>query len=119
VAVRLFSLWGVPDDEAQAVRALLEENGIPFHETSAGLLGLATPALWVTDADQARRARRLIDVYQAERAASQRAAYERLRRAGRQRRVRDLLREHPLRFLLYLLAAAAVLYFSTAPFISI
>ena len=39
MATLLFRLRHVPDDEADDVRALLEENGIDFYETTPGNWG--------------------------------------------------------------------------------
>ena len=41
----LFRLRHVPEDEAEEVRALLEQNSIEFFETFAGNWGISLPAL--------------------------------------------------------------------------
>lgn len=45
----LFKLRGVPDDEADEIRALLAEKQIEYYETSAGNWGISLPALWLQD----------------------------------------------------------------------
>ncbi|MGD2083231.1 MAG: DUF6164 family protein [Chromatiales bacterium] len=116
MAVLLYSLRAVPEDEAEELRALLASEGIVFHETTGGLLGLGTPGIWLTDARDLQRARALIAAYQRERRDTRRAEYERLREQGRERRLVHILREDPLRFLLYLAVVLAVLYLSVIPF---
>ena len=64
MAQLIFKTKHVPDEECMANRCLLVDNDILFHETGAGLLGLAIAGLWV-DADQAQAARALIDAEQA------------------------------------------------------
>jgi hypothetical protein len=117
--VLLFSLRGVPDDEAGEIRELLASNGISFYETSSGPWGTSAPGLWLQDADALSRARSLIDAYQVERFRRQRALYEQLEREGKSRTVMDIFREGPIRFILYLAIVAVVLYFSIKPFLSL
>ena len=64
MAVLIFKLRYVPDDEAQEVRDLLSENAIDFYETSAGVFGISMPGLWIKNKDQTEIARQLIDEYQ-------------------------------------------------------
>lgn len=113
---RLFALNGVPDDEAEDVRALLTAGGIDFYETPAGNWGISSPAIWLNDETQLEKARSLIDAYQRERRVRVREEYAQLQRAGRQRTVIDVIRENPLRFIVYLAVIAAIIYFSTKPF---
>ena len=47
MALLLFRLRNVPDDEADEVRHLLNENSIEFYETSAGNWGISMPAIWL------------------------------------------------------------------------
>lgn len=116
MGVLLFSLRNVPDDEAEEVRALLEENGIAFYETSGGRWGTAVPALWLEKETELARARQLIDAYQVQRATTQREIYARLIAEGRAPRVRDMFLANPVRFVVYLAIIAVLLYFSTKPF---
>lgn len=119
MAVRFFSLNGVPDDEAEDVRALLKSSGIGFHETSAGNWGISSAAIWLTDDSRLEEARTLVADYQRERQSRARAEYEQLRSEGRQRTMADVILEHPLRFIAYLAVIAATLYFSIQPFLEI
>lgn len=117
MAVQLFRLRGVPDDEADEVRALLSENDIDFYETPGGNWGISMPAIWLRDDGELDRARALLDRYQEQRAADARAERERLKREGKERSLLDELREDPIRFVVYAGIALVVLYLSTRPFV--
>ena len=117
--VRLFNMRGVPEDEADEIRALLTSHDIDYYETPAGNWGFSVPAIWLKDADQQPRARALLDQYQRERAIRMRSEYAQLKKEGRQRRVMDLILEDPVRVILYVAAIVAVIYFSTIPFIGL
>lgn len=117
--VKLFKLNNVPDDEADEVRELLTVNGIEFYETSSGFWGVSVAAIWLRAEEQYPQARSLIDEYQKERLARAREDYARMQMAGKSRTIIDLIRENPVRFVVYLAAISAVIYFSTKPFIDI
>lgn len=119
MAVQLFILRGVPDDEADEIRALLTEHRIDYYETPAGSWGMSMPALWLNDENQLERAQNLLDDYQQQRRAAARDEYDELRVQGRQRTVIDLFRDHPLRYLLYLALVAVIAYFSISPFVNL
>lgn len=106
----LFKLRNVPDDEAEEVRALLNEHQIDFYETSAGNWGISVPALWVHDEMQYPRARELLDAYQAARSVRIREEYTRLKREGKHKTVLDSFRENPFAFIAYLFVVYALLY---------
>ncbi|MGM0593440.1 MAG: DUF6164 family protein [Pseudomonadota bacterium] len=115
----LFRLNGVPEDEAEDIRRLLDDNRIDYYETSAGRWGISVAAIWLRDDGELERAKRLIDVYQEERYRRAREEYERLRREGKIEGWFGRLRRDPLRMLLYLLAILAVLYLSILPIIQL
>lgn len=106
----LFRLRGVPDDEAEEVRALLETHQIDFYETTAGNWGISMPAIWVRDESQYQQAKSLLDHYQAARSARVRAEYERLKREGRHKTLWDSFRENPLGFIAYIFIVIVLLY---------
>jgi hypothetical protein len=119
MSTRLFALNGVPDDEAEEVRALLSAAGINYYETPAGNWGISSPALWLHDDSQMEQARSMIDAYQRERAIRVKEEYAQLRREGRHRTFIHVIRENPLRFFVYLAGIVAIVYFSTKPFMDI
>ena len=67
MSVLLFRLNGVPDDEANDIRELLDNNDLSYYETSAGKWGISTAAIWLIDEDQLQKAQLLIEEYEKER----------------------------------------------------
>jgi len=112
MALLLFRLRNVPDDEAEDIRQLLTSNRVDYYETDAGNWGISMPALWLGDDSDAERAKKLIDDYQLERASSARQLHDR-------RGILDSFRERPLKSFLYLAFGCAVLYFSIKPFLNL
>ena len=108
----LFSLRGVPDDEAHEIKELLTANNIDYYETSAGNWGVSMPALWVRDNEEVFEAQKLLNQYHQQRAITQRKIYEQLKKEGGNKHLIDALTENPLRFIIYLGAIAFVLYVS-------
>ena len=108
MAIQIMRLRGVPEDEADEVRGLLDDHGIQFYETPAGVFGMSMPAIWLPDDSQLLQARELLDSYQSDRV--------RLARSERPRTLIDEVREHPLRMLAVLAGAGVVLYLSLMPF---
>ncbi len=117
--ILLFRLNGVPADEADEVRALLDARHIDFYETQAGRWGISVAAIWLRDDDAEREedARRLIDDYQQRRSESARADYAAQLQEGRAETLADRFRREPLRLLLYAAIILAIVYFTLAPFL--
>ncbi len=118
MATQLMKLRNVPADELDEIHALLESHNIDVYETSAGNWGISLPALWLVDDSRFDEARALLDTYAAERQDRARREYEALKAAGKARTFRDIARENPLRFVVYLALAAAAAWFSITPFIN-
>ncbi len=119
MAVLLFKLNAVPDDEADDIRALLADNDIDYYETSSGNWGISVAGIWLRNKDQLAQASQLIDDYEQLRYQQARTEYEQLRAEGRQRTLLDIIKESPLRFLAYLTVIAVILYFSIKPFMAL
>lgn len=119
MAVRIFNLRGVPDDEAEDIRELLQQENIDFYETPAGNWGVSVPSLWLRDETLEPRARIVIAAYQKERLAKAKAEYARQETAGENRSIFDNISKNPLRFVLYITIICGLLYISTAPFIDL
>ena len=119
MSVLIFRLNNVPEDEAQDVRELLDAHGFEYHETGAGLFGVAVAGLWLLDRRQQAAARAVIDAYEQERSARLAAEHAAQRAAGRAETLTQRLRRQPLRSLLYLAGAAAVLYLVLVPFLTL
>ena len=117
--ILLFRLNGVPEDEAEEVRALLDAHHIDFYETQAGRWGISVAAIWLRDEDDHREeeARRLIDDYQERRSQSARADYAARRESGQAETLAERFRREPLRLLVYAAIILAILYFTLVPFL--
>lgn len=113
----LYRLNGVPEDEVIEIRRLLEENGIDYYETSAGIFGVSIAAVWLRDDGEIERAQRLLDSYQQQRYRQAREAYEQQQRDGSAETLLQRLLRHPLQSLIYLTIIALILYFSITPFL--
>lgn len=112
MAILLFSLRGVPEDEAYEVRELLNQHQIDFYETSAGNWGVSMPALWLRDEINLEKARQLLAQYQQQRQITQRQLYLERKKAGQQKTFSDSVREKPLLFIAYLIVLILVSYVS-------
>lgn len=112
MAILLFSLRHVPDDEAADIREVLEENQIDFYETNAGNWGISMPAIWLRDKQQLEQARLLIDDYEQERQIVIREVYARMRESGEAPTFFKNLWHYPMQTILFLAAIVLVLYLS-------
>ena len=119
MAVLIFKLRNVPDDEADDIRALLEQHQLDYYETSAGNWGISSPGIWLKHDSDREQAQQLIDEYQQQRGIAQREAYQQLKSAGQQKTLWQGFRDAPLRFVIYLILAALVAYVSIKPFLSL
>lgn len=113
----LFRLNGVPDDEAQDIRVLLEENAIRFYETDAGFWRVGVDAIWLPDDSQLEQARALLDTYQQQRVEHQQQTYAVLQEQGRAPSLRDKFAAQPFRILGLMVAILLVLALSLVPFL--
>ena len=116
MAILLFRLNNVPDDEAMDIRELLESNNIYFYETSAGFWRLGVDAIWLPDNSNEDQARALIKTYQIERTASQQKNYAQLVEQGAAPTLWQNFCASPLRFVLMVIAVGFVLTLTFAPF---
>ena len=112
----LFRLGDVPEDEADDIRALLDQNEIDWFETAPRMFGLSPPSIWLRNKGQLEQARELINHYQAERFKHMRDEYEQASLAGTVPTLLDKLAADPFRFLIYLGIVAIILFFTVMPF---
>jgi hypothetical protein len=111
----LMNLRHVPDDEVDDVRRFLESGGIGYYETPPSLWGISAGGIWIRDDGDFAQARQLMAEYQRqrrERAGAERAEAE---RNGTAETFADVLRTHPLRVALTVLAIALLLALMTMP----
>ena len=104
----LFSLRGVPDDEAEEMRELLAEQAIDFYETPAGNWGVSMPAFWLRDESELAKAQSLLNSYQQQRAITQRALYLQ----NKPKTFLHAFKERPLLYCVYFMAMGLVIYAS-------
>lgn len=116
MATKLMNLRNVPADELDEILALLDEHGIGYYETGAGMFGISLPALWLHDASRHAEARALLDGYAEQRASEARSRWQSELAEGRQRTMFDIWRERPLQTACYLVLVAGLLYVSIVPF---
>jgi hypothetical protein len=116
MAILLFKLNNVPDDEAMDIRELLEANDIYFYETHAGMWRLGLDAIWLTDNTNEEKARELIKGYQAERSANEQKNYAELVESGQAPTLWQNFCHSPLRFVALIVAVIFVLSLTLAPF---
>ncbi len=119
MAKQLFILRGVPDEEVEGLCALLTEQQIDFYETPAGSWGISMPSIWVKDETQFDLAKQLLDEYQIDYQARAQSEYQALKQQGKQRSAVDLFKDHPLRYVSYLLFIAVLVYISVSPFLKL
>ena len=78
----LLNLRQVPDDEAEEVRTLLDEQQIPFYETTPSLWGISSGGIWLTNPADRERAKALMEDYQEQRTRRERERFEEAQRDG-------------------------------------
>ena len=108
----------VPEDEAQEVRELMENNDIETFETSAGNWGISMPALWLKSEEQFEYASELLKTYQTERTLKIKAHYKLEQEQGEARTLWSSFSEAPSRFILYVGIIGVILYLSLSLFLS-
>ncbi len=112
---RLLNLRHVPDDEADDVRALLDEYHIAWYETPPGFMGLFAGGIYVKEDAAFPRAKHLMDQYQAQRQARARAEYAAAVKAGTAETFRSQLRAEPARVVLTLIAIVLLIGLMAVP----
>ena len=112
MTILLFSLRGVPEDEADEVRELLTEQNIDFYETSAGNWGMSMPALWLRDDAELEKARYVLNAYQQQRFLTSRENYLQRKKTGQQKTLLKAFIEKPLLYCAYIFTMLLVVYVS-------
>lgn len=112
MAVQLMKLRGVPDDEADEIRALLDAHGIRHYETPPGAFRISMPAIWLPDSTQEDEAKELLRDYQERRYA---CAQENADNTN----IWQSIRENPLGWMGVAAAISIVVALSLWPFVSL
>ncbi|KFN44380.1 DUF6164 family protein [Arenimonas metalli] len=115
----LLNLRNVPEDEADEVRALLNEHGIDFYETPPSFWGVSAGGFWLPDAAGLAEAQALLAGYQAERGERMRAERAAALREGRAPGTWAGIRARPGQALGAILGILLMLAVATLPFLLI
>lgn len=113
----LLNLRDVPDDEADDVRAMLDERKIAFYETKPSFWGVSTGGIWIKHREDFAEAESLMAEYQRQRRTKARAEYHAAKREGTVKTVWDNFRESPLRVIAALLGMAFLIALMAWPFL--
>jgi hypothetical protein len=117
MAKLLLNLRNVPDDEADEVRALLDEHGIDCYETQPSMWGVSAGGIWLAQAEQEAQAEALLVDYQRQRAQRARAEREAALREGRAPSSWAGIRAQPGQALAAVLGILLMLAVATLPFL--
>ena len=113
----LFKLRNVPEDEADDIRQLMDDNNIEYYETTAGNWGISMPAIWVQNDAELAKAKSLVSDYQQQRAADARQAYNEMRASGTAPSWFSRFKTKPLATAGIILFCLFVLYVMISPFV--
>ena len=119
MAVKLFNLRHVPEDEADDIRKMLDERGFDYYETPPGNWGISAAIIWLNDPEDLPRAKQLIDEYEEERGKRMRQEYAQRKESGETESFIEKFLAQPFQFVFYILIILVILYISTRPFINI
>ena len=109
MAKQLLNLRNVPDDEAEEVRAFLDEHRIEYYETPPNRWGFTMGAIWIRHDEDHAQAKALMETYQVRRTAAARADYAARKQAGEVETFLTVLRREPVKVLLQLALAAGII----------
>lgn len=112
MAIQLFRLRNVPEDEADEIRELLHENQIDFYETPPDNWGVSMPAIWLKDETQIDKAKALLETYQAQRQQKAQA----LPKLSLWHSWWLSLWHNPVKFIAFIILIGLIVYFSIMPF---
>lgn len=107
-----FKLHDVPEQEAEAVRQLLDKADIAYYETTAGNWGISLAAIWLVQENDLEQAKALLSEFQQQ--WQQQSLAERVTEP--QETLLARLKREPIKVLLAIIAVAAILYLSIMPF---
>jgi len=113
----LLNLRNVPEDEADEVRALLEEHEVAFYETRPNRWGVSAGGIWIRHNEDVEKARRLMAEYQLQRRARARAEYSAAKRKGTAKTFRAVFRENPMGVIGVLIGIAFLVALMALPFL--
>ncbi len=110
MATLIFRLNDTPDEEADAIRALLNEHHIEFYETTSGNWGFSVAGIWIKNNNDKQLARNLIDEFQLHYRPDVHVEVDSFF---------QVLLKQPVRVVFYLAIILFIVYFSVMPFMGI
>jgi hypothetical protein len=119
MAKMIFPLGSVPDDEADAIRLLLEQNQIAYYETDAGNWGISFPGIWLQNDSDWDHAKEVIRQYQLERELTAKHDFATRKARGENTSLFARFSERPVKTIFYLLLTVLILYLSVQPFLAL
>lgn len=111
----LMNLHHVPDDEAVAVRELLDNARFDWYEIAPNRWGISPGAIWISDNEDYDAAKGLLDEFQAKRQLEARAEYAIARQRGSSSSIFAVARKDPKKFLVALICIALMLGLAALP----
>lgn len=118
MALLLFRLRHVTDEEAREVRQLLGERGFDTYETQAGMFRMGVDAIWLRNEDQWEAAKAALADYQDERLTRAKQEYaDAVQRGEKPTQWRRFLAQ-PLQVTLVIVAVLLIALITLTPFIS-
>lgn len=115
MAALLFRLRNVPENEASAVRKMLDEHHVDYYETDAGNWGISMPAIWINDDSRLSEYKTLIDKWQQDYAATARSEYLQRKADGLEPSLFDKIKSRPLPSLLAIAFSMFIIYLMLGP----
>lgn len=113
----VFRLRNVPEDESDAVKALLDENRFDWYETTAGNWGIAMPGIWIANEQDLPLARQLIESHQGQWRRKQILARQERIEAGLEPGLIDRLKERPFASIGTVAFCLFLIYAMVSPFL--
>lgn len=117
MAVKLISLRGLPDDEIEEIRLLLDENHVAYYETPGGNWGISMPAIWLREESVLEHCKGLLEEYQQQRYTRIHTEYLQRKQRGEVETLFDRIKQQPLKVIFYVAGLVLILYVSTIPFL--
>ena len=117
MAKLLMNLRNVPDDEADEVRALLDQHQVAYYETKPSRWGISFGGIWMRDQAGFAEAKQLLAEYQQARQLRARAEREAAERDGTAETFWSLVRAQPAQVALVIVGILLTLALFALPMI--
>ena len=111
----LFRLRNVPENEAVAVRKMLDEHRVDYYETDAGNWGISMPAIWINDDSRLTEYKALISEWQQSYAATARSEYLQRKSDGLEPSLFERIKSRPVPSLLAIGFSIFIIYIMLGP----